>query len=534
MKLILVGFYLTTNPWLESILIMGKLWRNITMSRKAKMVIDKDFKVAPVDNRIYGSFVEHLGRAVYDGLYQPGNPLSDEDGFRTDVIELVKELDTPIIRYPGGNFVSNFFWEDSVGPQEERPARLDLAWRSLEPNHVGVNEFVKWANKANSEVMMAVNLGTRGVADALNFLEYCNHPGGTKYSDMRINHGVKDPHNIKVWCLGNEMDGPWQVGQKTMHEYGRVAQETAKAMKLIDPTIELVACGSSFRDMPTFPKWESKILEYTYDYVDYVSLHQYYGNLDNDSTDYLALSNDMEDFIRTVIGTCDYVKGKKRGKKDIHLSFDEWNVWFHSKAEEENIVKNHPWQVGPPLLEDIYTFEDALLVGLMLIVLLKHANRVKMACLAQLINVIAPIMTDAGGGPAWRQTTFYPFMHASKYGRGMVLNPMIDSPKHPTIKHGEVTDIESVSIWNEEAQALTIFAVNRNLEEDVELTTDIRGIEGVQLVEHIVLEHDNLKAVNSSGKEVVKPKIVSRSILDGGLLTSRLNKGTWNVIRLKG
>ena len=191
------------------------------MSRQAKMIIDKEFKVAPVDKRIYGSFIEHLGRAVYDGLYQPGHELSDEDGFRTDVMAMVKELDVPIIRYPGGNFVSNFLWEDSVGPVEKRPARLDLAWRSLEKNEIGVNEFGKWTEKVNSEMMMAVNLGTRGVADACNLLEYCNFPGGSKYSDMRIAHGSKDPHNIKVWCLGNEMDGPWQLGQKTMEEYGR-------------------------------------------------------------------------------------------------------------------------------------------------------------------------------------------------------------------------------------------------------------------------------------------------------------------------
>lgn len=235
------------------------------MAKQAKMIIDKDFRVSEIDKRIYGSFIEHLGRAVYDGIYQPGNPLSDESGFRRDVTELVKELDVPIIRYPGGNFVSSFVWEDSVGPVAQRPKRLELAWESLEENKVGVNEFAGWAKKAGSEVMMAVNLGTRGIADACNLLEYCNHPGGTKYSDMRISHGVKEPHNIKVWCLGNEMDGPWQLGHKTMDEYGRLAEETAKAMKIVDPTIELVSCGSSNRDMPTFPRWEATTLEYTYD-----------------------------------------------------------------------------------------------------------------------------------------------------------------------------------------------------------------------------------------------------------------------------
>ncbi len=478
------------------------------MLKEAKMIIDKDFKVDKVDERIYGSFIEHLGRAVYDGLYQPGNPQSDEEGFRKDVIEMVKELGVPIVRYPGGNFVSSFVWEDSVGPVEQRPRRLELAWQSLETNEVGVNEFAKWAKKVNSDLMMAVNLGTRGIADACNLLEYCNHPGGTKYSDMRISHGVKEPHNIKVWCLGNEMDGPWQQGHKTMHEYGRLAEETGKVMKIIDPTIELVSCGSSNLEMPTFPKWESTTLEYTYDVADYVSLHQYYGNEADDTADFLAKSDDMDEFIKTVIATCDYVKAKKRGKKNINLSFDEWNVWFHSKEKEADIRKNDPWQIAPPMLEDIYTFEDALLVGLMLITLLKHADRVKMACLAQLVNVIAPIMTQQGGGTAWKQTIFYPFMHASKYGRGVVLRPVIHTPVHDTAQHENVTDIESVAVYNEEKEELTIFAVNRNINEDIQVTADVRGLEGYQLKEHIVLENSDMKLCNGAGQELVFPKTV--------------------------
>lgn len=502
------------------------------MLKEAKMIIDKDFKVDKVDERIYGSFIEHLGRAVYDGLYQPGNPQSDEEGFRKDVIEMVKELGVPIVRYPGGNFVSSFVWEDSVGPVEQRPRRLELAWQSLETNEVGVNEFAKWAKKVNSDLMMAVNLGTRGIADACNLLEYCNHPGGTKYSDMRISHGVKEPHNIKVWCLGNEMDGPWQQGHKTMHEYGRLAEETGKVMKIIDPTIELVSCGSSNLEMPTFPKWESTTLEYTYDVADYVSLHQYYGNEADDTADFLAKSDDMDEFIKTVIATCDYVKAKKRGKKNINLSFDEWNVWFHSKEKEADIRKNDPWQIAPPMLEDIYTFEDALLVGLMLITLLKHVDRVKMACLAQLVNVIAPIMTQQGGGTAWKQTIFYPFMHASKYGRGVVLRPVIHTPVHDTAQHENVTDIESVAVYNEEKEELTIFAVNRNINEDIQVTADVRGLEGYQLKEHIVLENSDMKLCNGAGQELVFPKTVEQSSLEGGMMTSMLHKASWNVIRL--
>ncbi len=502
------------------------------MMKKAKMIIDRDFKVAEVDKRIYGSFIEHLGRAVYDGIYQPGNPKSDENGFRRDVIEMVKELGVPIVRYPGGNFVSSFVWEDSVGPVELRPRRLELAWQCLETNAVGVNEFAGWAKKAGADLMMAVNLGTRGIADACNLLEYCNHPGGTKYSDMRISHGVKEPHNIKVWCLGNEMDGPWQQGHKTMHEYGRLAEETGKVMKIIDPTIELVSCGSSYREMPTFPEWEAATLECTYDVADYVSLHQYYGNEADDTADFLAKSDDMDEFIKTVIATCDYIKAKKRGRKNINLSFDEWNVWFHSKEKEMDIRENTPWQIAPPMLEDIYTFEDALLVGLMLITLMKHADRVKIACLAQLVNVIAPIMTEQGGGPAWRQTIFYPFMHASRYGRGMVLTPVIQTPVHDTSEHENVTDIVSVAVYSEEKEELTIFAVNRNIDEDIQVMIDVRGMEGYQIKEHIVLENSDMKLINGAGGELVSPKTTDQSTLEGGIITSMLHKASWNVIRL--
>ena len=499
---------------------------------KATLSLDPEFKISTVDRRMYGSFIEHLGRAVYDGIYCPGHPASNARGFRTDVIDLIKPLQIPLIRYPGGNFVSGFRWEDSVGPAKERPVRLDRAWRTVETNQVGIDEFSSWCRELGAEVMMAVNLGTRGIDDACNLLEYCNHPSGTKYSDMRIKHGVKDPHNIKVWCLGNEMDGPWQIGHKTMEEYGRLAAETAKAMRLIDPSIELVSCGSSFRDMPTFPDWEATTLSHTYEYVDYVSMHQYYGNRDDDSNDYLAQSDDMDDFIRTVISTCDYVKAKKRSKKVMNLSFDEWNVWFHSNAADDDITENHPWQVAPPMLEDIYNFEDALLVGLMLITLIKHADRVKMACLAQLVNVIAPIMTDAAGG-AWKQTIFYPFMHASKYGRGVALLPVMNSTKHATAKHDEITDVESVAVYNEEKDEVTIFAVNRNLEEDVELTTDVRSFEGYRILEHIVMENEDLKAGNSlAGEKVYPVNGDERSKLDGGVLTSVIKKASWNVIRL--
>ena len=500
--------------------------------KRAKIIVDTAYEIATIDKRIYGSFVEHLGRAIYDGLFQPGHLLSGEIGFRKDVIELVKELNVPIIRYPGGNFVSSFNWEDSVGPLSERPARLELAWRCIETNRIGLNEFSTWTKKCNSELMMAVNLGTRGISDACNLLEYCNFAGGTKYSDLRISHGYKEPHNIKVWCLGNEMDGDWQIGHKTMQEYGRIAEETAKAMKCIDPSIELVVCGSSNREMKTFPEWEATTLEHAYEHVDYISLHQYYGNQANDTADFLAKSDDMEDFIKSVISTCDYVKAKKRSNKKINLSFDEWNVWYHSNEVDHNMMDNYPWQKAPGMLEDIYNFEDALLVGLMLIVFMKHADRVKMACLAQLINVIAPIMTEPSGGASWKQTIYYPYLHASKYGRGRVLHPIIDSPAHDTSNHVSVTDIESAVVVNDERDEVTIFVVNRNINDNIELTADMRGYKNYRLLEHIVMESNDMKAANSAKNQAIEPKAVNYSNFNDGILNSKLTRTSWNVIRL--
>lgn len=502
------------------------------MTKKAKIIIDKDFQISKIDKRIYGSFIEHLGRAVYDGIYQPGHPKSDENGFRKDVIDLVRELNVPIVRYPGGNFVSSFIWEDSVGPVEKRPRRLDLAWYSLEKNEVGLHEFSQWTKAAGSEMMMAVNLGTRGIADACNLLEYCNSKGGSKYADLRIAHGQREPYGIRTWCLGNELDGPWQIGHKTADEYGRIAAETAKALHIIDPAADFVVCGSSYREMPTFGIWEDTVLTHTYEYVDYLSLHQYYGNECGDSNDFLAKCDDMDAFIREVVAICDYVKAKKRGKKDIMLSFDEWNVWYHSRAQDDEITENTPWTIAPRMLEDIYNFEDALLVGEMIITLLKHSDRVKIACLAQLVNVIAPIMTDPEGGGAWKQTIFYPFMHASRYGRGSALMPVMKSDVHETAGHGEVTDLVAVAVYNEENDEVTIFAVNRNLEDDLVLTADIRSFEGYRLLEHIVLENSNLQAENGFAKETVAPARSDHTSVDGGVVTSLLHKASWNVIRL--
>ena len=498
--------------------------------KNAKIILDRDFVIGKVDKRLYGSFIEHLGRAVYGGIYEPGHPTADEQGFRKDVIGLVKELGVPLVRYPGGNFVSGFNWEDSVGPREQRPKRLDLAWFTTETNEVGMHEFADWCQAAGSEMMYAINLGTRGPENARDVVEYANHPGGSKYSDLRIANGKKEPLDIKLWCLGNEMDGPWQICHKTAKEYGRVANEAAKLMKWVDPTIETVACGSSSFEMDTFGDWELEMLDECYENIDYVSLHRYYANPTGDTPGFLARSLDMDAFIKTVASICDSVKGKKHSQHTVNLSFDEWNVWYHSHEQDKQVWKQGKWGRALPLLEDVYNFEDALLVGSMLITLLRNADRVKIACLAQLVNVIAPIMTRNGGG-CWAQTIFYPFMHASRYGRGTALNALVSSPTYACQDYDKVPYIDAMATLEADG-SVSVFCVNRDMEEDFNLEIDLRSFGALQIKEHIILHHDDVKAVNTEeNPKNVYPTQGPGGTMDGSRASIHIPALSWNVIR---
>ena len=493
--------------------------------KKAKITTDKNYVVSEINNRLYGSFIEHLGRAVYGGIYQPDSPKSDANGFRTDTANLVKELNVPVVRYPGGNFVSEYNWEDGIGDKSKRPTQLELAWGVVEDNQFGLDEFMDWCKLAGTEPMMAINLGTKGVTEAKHIVEYCNHKGGTYYSDMRIKNGHADPHNVKLWCLGNEMDGEWQIGHKTAYEYGRIANESAKVMKWVDPSIELVACGSSSFGMRTFGSWESEVLDLCYDNVDYISLHTYYGNHSNNYYEFLGNTVGFNQYIDAVVSVCDYVKAKRHSKKRINLSFDEWNVWYHSNSE-----KVEKWSKAPAQLEDGYTMEDALLVGGMLISLINHSDRVKVGCLAQLVNVIAPILTS--DDDAWRQTIFYPYMHASNFGRGTAMNIIVDSPKYESRNFGEVPYLDCAVVNN--GNELTIFAVNKDLDEKMEVTCDLRQYADCKIGEHIILNNDDLKAANVlSHKTKVAPHTGNESKIADGIFTTVLEPHSWNVIKVK-
>ncbi len=486
---------------------------------KASMKLDTERVIDRVDERIYSSFIEHMGRSVYHGIYEPDHPTADDMGFRQDVMELIRPLNIPLIRYPGGNFVSGYEWQDGVG--KNRPRTLDAAWRQTEPNSVGTDEFHEWAKRANSAVMMAVNLGTRDAAEAAHLLEYCNFPKGTKYADMRAANGHEEPYQDKVWCLGNEMDGIWQVGHRSCLDYAEVARKTACLMKMLDPSVELVACGSASYQMPTFGVWERMVLEQAYDQISYLSLHQYYTNEGKNSAEFLGCAKEMDKFINTLSAICDSVGGARRTEKKINLSFDEWNVWPKRKCNNDC----DPWAVGPRREEYVFTMEDALVFGTLLTTLIRHCDRVKIACLAQLVNVCAPIMTE-NGGAAWAQTIYYPFLHASNFGRGEALEIALDCPKYQAGRYGETSYLEAAAVRDVNKDVVTVFAVNRSLEEKAELS--ISGLNGYVCTEHIEMTSDGLDDANTAS-EPARVRPVAAAPAKNGVCG--LKKASWNVLR---
>jgi alpha-N-arabinofuranosidase len=501
--------------------------------RNVDVLLHRDFAIGETDRRLFGAFIEHLGRCVYGGIYEPGHPTADARGFRRDVLALVRELAPTIMRYPGGNFVSGYNWEDGIGPRDQRPRRLDLAWMSTEPNNFGTDEFIDWCREADTEPMLAVNLGTRGADAARNLVEYCNHPGGTAYSEMRRAHGWDQPHAVKFWCLGNEMDGPWQMEAKTAAEYGRVAVEAAKMMRWIDPSIELAACGSSGRTMPTFGSWEDTVLEHCFDHVGYISLHTYLNNYAGDTAAFLASPDLMDNFIDEVVAIADAVAARRRSPKRIMLSFDEWNVWYRTRRNRAERIKPG-WPVAPPILEEAYNMEDALAFGGACLALLNHADRVKTACLAQLVNAIAPIMTETGG-PAWRQTIFHPFALASRYGRGDALRLKVETDSFAAGNREAAPMLVASVVHDEATGAATIFALNRSIDQPMELEVELRGMGGRRLVETHELHHDDLKAVNSKeSPDSVAPVAHPAATLEGGRLKAKLKPLSWNVFATVG
>lgn len=496
-----------------------------------RLVIDPAFPVAPLDPRVMGSFLEHMGRAVYGGVFEPGHPTADADGWRGDVLDLVRGLGVTVVRYPGGNFVSGYDWEDGVGPRDRRPVRRDLAWRSLESNQVGTDEFLAWTRLAGVDPILAVNLGTRGIDAARALVEYCNGEAGARWSDLRVANGHAEPWGVRTWCLGNEMDGPWQVGHKTAVEYGRLANEAGKAMRLVDPGIELVLCGSSNDSMATFGAWDDTVLDLAWEVTDHLSVHRYFDPADQpDIGSWLAVPLGFERQIRGVIATADAVAARRKSRKRVSLAVDEWNVW-HVKDNPHSQAPAVPFRHAPAIAEDSYTLADALVVGGLLLVLLRNADRVRIACLAQLVNVIAPIRTT-DGGPAWREAIYHPIHDVFTGARGTVLRVEPAGPAYATETEGAVPACDAVAVHDEAAGTITLFALNRSAT-PLPLEAPVRDLGPLHVLSHTELCGPDLGAVSTpDDPDRVAPRPGQGATVDGGVLRLTLPPYSWTTIRL--
>ncbi len=482
-----------------------------------------------LDRNIFGSFLEHLGRAIYEGIYDPNSKFADANGFRKDVLEEIQKLQVPIIRYPGGNFVSGYRWLDGVGPKQDRPKVLDKAWNTLETNQFGINEFLLWCKAVGTQPLLGLNLGTGSPESAAALVEYCNVEKGTKWSDLRRKHGIADPHKVTHWCLGNEMDGPWQIGHMSAAEYGEKAADAARQMRYVDPALKLIACGSSGPTMPTYLEWDREVLEQCYDYVDAISLHRYFDNTSEtggDTGKFLALNLSMERQIAEVAAVCDYVRGRKRSPKKLWLSFDEWNVWYRARSGS---AMDGDRKEAPHLLEEVYNLEDALLVGGLINSLLRNSGRVRVGCLAQLVNVIAPIMTNANG--FYRQTIYYPYNWALQYARGAALDVLVEpGPSYEVPGYGQVPYLDVAATLNPDDGTVSLFVLNRDLSKSHQLELNWEAKAGSRLLTSYVLTGSDLKAVNGfDAPQRVAPQAAEKPVTNGGMTKMEVPPRSYSV-----
>jgi alpha-N-arabinofuranosidase len=503
---------------------------NAQASQLTRLYLDTRRTRSALDRNVFGSFLEHLGRAIYEGIYDPGSALSDSNGYRKDVLDEIRKLNVPIIRYPGGNFVSGYNWLDGVGPKQDRPRVLDKAWNSLNSNQFGTNEFLAWCKAAGTQPLLAVNLGTGTPEEAAALVEYCNVEKGTRWSDLRRKHGVADPHRVQHWCLGNEMDGPWQIGHMSAAEYGLKAADAGRQMRYVDRGLTLVACGSSGPGMSTYLEWDRGVLEQCYPYVDAISLHRYFTNegaeTGGDSSKFLALNLSMERQIAEVVSVCDFVRGRLKSPKKLWLSFDEWNVWYRARSGSATDGNR---QEAPHLLEEVYNLEDALLVGGCINTLLRSADRVRIGCLAQLVNVIAPLMTNANG--LVRQTILYPYSWALRYSGDEVLDLAIENAENYQLSPTEKAPyLDAAGTLETGSGVVSLFVLNRDLAKPRQLEVNWEVKAATKLKASAVLAGSDLKAVNDfSAPTRVVPREADKPVISGVRTTLELPPRSYSV-----
>lgn len=445
-----------------------------------KIRIDPDRKLAAVDRNLFGGFAEHLGRCIYGGIYEPGSPLADGSGLRTDVLAALRRLRMPVIRYPGGNFASGYRWRDGVGPQDERPARLDLAWHTIDSNRFGTNEFVRFCRALGTEPYLVVNCGDGDMREARDWVEYCNGAPDTGLARERRAHGYDAPHRVIYWGIGNEVDGHWQIGYKSPEEYARAFTEYGKAMKWVDPEIKLLASATS----GWAPDWVERfqlLLEQAGDLVDYLAIHWYVGNRENDFSAYMALSEFFEERLSAAEGMLRAMTLAQKVARPIALAVDEWNVWYRAGVAEQ--------------LEEVYNLEDALVVAMQLNSFIRHARSVRMANLAQIVNVIAPILTHPDG--LVLQTIYHSFEVYSRLSGDMALDAWWDGETFSGGGRSGVRVLDSAATLDTSGNRLALFVVNRSPDQEVEAEIALESGRFAGQVQASIVNGPDIKSQNT-------------------------------------
>lgn len=463
----------------------------------ARIKVDTERVIGDIDPKIYGNFIEHLGRCIYGGVFEENSPLSDANGYRRDVVEAVRKLNVSILRWPGGNFSSNYHWMDGIGPRDKRPPRLEMAWGTVESNRFGTHEFLNYCEMLGTEPYICANLGTGTWLEAQQWVEYVNSSQDTAMTRLRRQNGRSAPWKVTYWGLGNEMDGPWQMGHRTAEDYGKFALEAAKLMRWTDPNIKLIAAGSSnYNTGIDWIGWNRTVLDFLKTHVDYLSLHMYVGNTANNFGDFLASSVTLQDRIKTTEGVINAVLSGLTPRRKIYIAWDEWNVWYRARGDSQR---------GRRILEEHYNLEDALVVATFLNTFVNNAHIIKIANMAQLVNVIAPIFTDEKR--LFLQTIYYPLALFAKNTKGTALELLVKSPTYSSRASGDLPLLDaSAAIDN---GTLVINVVNRHREQPVETEIQLEDRQFAGAVEVSEVNAAGIKDENSFESTAVKT--VSRS-----------------------
>ncbi len=529
--------------------------------KTTKVTLHPDYQIGEIDRRLFGAFLEPIGDWVYGGVWNPNHPQADDLGFRRDIMELTREMGVTAVRLPGGNFTSGWEWKDSIGPKEQRKAHLDLAWRQYETNAVGHDEYLEWARRVGTEPLYTLNLGTGTIQDALHCVEYTRLPGGTWWSDLRRQNGYEEPHQVRTWCLGNEMDGPWQISsfEKDPKAYGIKAHETAKVVKWIDPQAETVVCGSSTPNNRTYPNWDLEVLKECYEMVDYLSLHYYHNAPAGDIAAYLSASNAFEDFLNTEIAACDVVQTMLHHPRKMMIAFDEYGCSYtpqrevtkgragaidHSIYPEFSTHIQRPFRFNdpenPPVKEEAggQMLETIGLISV-LMMLMRHADRVKIGCMTVgLFNI------GHNAETVWKNVGYYPFEMMIRHARGISLQPVVNGPGfdseayntedfNQSAAYRNMPYIEAAASLNPENDEVSIFVINRNWEESMPVELDVSGFEGYHLAEHVELFTENDEINTAENPNAVVPHKNEQTVMQDGKICAELKKLSFNMIRLQ-